>query len=774
MKKTHLYGVVAATMLLAPVTANVLAEEGEMPSETLGTQNSDELTDKMTLPPKTEEEEAKGLSGDLALSQENIESDIAEGIDIENGDNSNNGDSEIDNNILSNEGKPSEAGQDLNDEKLTNEVLKERTEESDVQLEKGVKEKETIPELKLEDQVVLTPLVYTDHFSSAFSQYYGEPQEISLQQYVDQIKTIHLTFRVNPASADKFNSYEYNGVIFSKDYAFDVAKLDLSTLRYNCSAEIEDLIKTYKLENYVSSIETLQSQISIWKEYNQEKQNWFIYPIMEKYFDYGIDTNTGKRVTAPDLSVIGFNLWEENPKAPFVEKIEISAEEIEIPTIPTGQDLVQINLQSYKMPLTTFDELFNFINLTVSEGKGECLSWDYTLDSKNIVFDKLIYKDGTFYVTANYDLKDIAASFEEKVRHEMDWPETYPFIFSYDLRNKIWLYTPSIWNGSDWYHYMGTYLSEKLSVYAQDSETKPSYDSEKENEVIPTEEDCRLEKVVKDFLEENKIKVSLDQPYSSKEIIVTEEMQNPLSGIFSIQKRRGEKDSRLEIAIDARKLANFLGFGGNVYFANYQYISQDSQNYRLEEKQTQTLYFASDGKWHSVSEYFDISLDYFTLDIQKVLDQFNNDLNECNIVVKDETTNTLTELKLKDLELSQNIILKLVSDRPLQISADCALKISDCIHLYETIKDEEYKESLDQYPEFTFTAYYDNGKILLKPSNYFEYGQPAGEASGYSTDLIVFVKRAKEVLKKYITVIAIRSMQKRQKILQIHKLYWKK
>ncbi len=31
MKKTHIYGAVAAAMLLAPVTAQALAKEGELP-----------------------------------------------------------------------------------------------------------------------------------------------------------------------------------------------------------------------------------------------------------------------------------------------------------------------------------------------------------------------------------------------------------------------------------------------------------------------------------------------------------------------------------------------------------------------------------------------------------------------------------------------------------------------------------------------------------------------------------------------------------------------
>lgn len=61
MKKTHIYGAVAATMLLAPVTANVLANDGE---ETVGTvdKNPDEfLSQEMTLS-SDDKESATNLS----------------------------------------------------------------------------------------------------------------------------------------------------------------------------------------------------------------------------------------------------------------------------------------------------------------------------------------------------------------------------------------------------------------------------------------------------------------------------------------------------------------------------------------------------------------------------------------------------------------------------------------------------------------------------------------------------------------------------------------
>lgn len=76
MKKTHLYGAVAATMLLAPVTANVLAEEGETPSETtLETQNSEELTEQPVLPSNEEKPGTKGLSDEAGVPQGDIEQD---------------------------------------------------------------------------------------------------------------------------------------------------------------------------------------------------------------------------------------------------------------------------------------------------------------------------------------------------------------------------------------------------------------------------------------------------------------------------------------------------------------------------------------------------------------------------------------------------------------------------------------------------------------------------------------------------------------------------
>ncbi|WP_290092127.1 hypothetical protein [uncultured Dubosiella sp.] len=52
MKKTHLYGAVAATMLLAPVTANVLAEENDSLSEATETQEAEEFSDSVVLPPQ--------------------------------------------------------------------------------------------------------------------------------------------------------------------------------------------------------------------------------------------------------------------------------------------------------------------------------------------------------------------------------------------------------------------------------------------------------------------------------------------------------------------------------------------------------------------------------------------------------------------------------------------------------------------------------------------------------------------------------------------------
>lgn len=82
MKKTHLYGAVAATMLLAPVTANVLAEEGELPSETtLETQNSEELTDQPTLPPKMDSDGLEGLPGEGTLTQNSAQPGEGNGID---------------------------------------------------------------------------------------------------------------------------------------------------------------------------------------------------------------------------------------------------------------------------------------------------------------------------------------------------------------------------------------------------------------------------------------------------------------------------------------------------------------------------------------------------------------------------------------------------------------------------------------------------------------------------------------------------------------------
>ncbi|TGY65650.1 hypothetical protein [Dubosiella muris] len=52
MKKTHLYGTVAATMLLAPVTANVLAEENDSLSEATEAQGAEEFSDSVVLPPE--------------------------------------------------------------------------------------------------------------------------------------------------------------------------------------------------------------------------------------------------------------------------------------------------------------------------------------------------------------------------------------------------------------------------------------------------------------------------------------------------------------------------------------------------------------------------------------------------------------------------------------------------------------------------------------------------------------------------------------------------
>lgn len=52
MKKTHLYGAVAATMLLAPVTANVLAEENDSLSEATEAQGAEEFSDSVVLPPQ--------------------------------------------------------------------------------------------------------------------------------------------------------------------------------------------------------------------------------------------------------------------------------------------------------------------------------------------------------------------------------------------------------------------------------------------------------------------------------------------------------------------------------------------------------------------------------------------------------------------------------------------------------------------------------------------------------------------------------------------------
>ena len=72
MKKTHLYGAVAATMLLAPVTANVLAEEGETPSEALGTQNSEEFTEQLTLTPQEEKQKVNPVVIDESESKEVI------------------------------------------------------------------------------------------------------------------------------------------------------------------------------------------------------------------------------------------------------------------------------------------------------------------------------------------------------------------------------------------------------------------------------------------------------------------------------------------------------------------------------------------------------------------------------------------------------------------------------------------------------------------------------------------------------------------------------
>ena len=69
MKKTHLYGAVAATMLLAPVTANVLAEEGETPSEALGTQNSEEFTEQLTLTPQEEKQKVNPVVIDESESK---------------------------------------------------------------------------------------------------------------------------------------------------------------------------------------------------------------------------------------------------------------------------------------------------------------------------------------------------------------------------------------------------------------------------------------------------------------------------------------------------------------------------------------------------------------------------------------------------------------------------------------------------------------------------------------------------------------------------------
>ena len=50
MKKTHLYGAVAATMLLAPVTANVLAAESDSLSEATEAQGVEEFSDSVVLP----------------------------------------------------------------------------------------------------------------------------------------------------------------------------------------------------------------------------------------------------------------------------------------------------------------------------------------------------------------------------------------------------------------------------------------------------------------------------------------------------------------------------------------------------------------------------------------------------------------------------------------------------------------------------------------------------------------------------------------------------
>ncbi|MEY8258660.1 hypothetical protein AAK706_13185, partial [Erysipelotrichaceae bacterium 66-17] len=75
MKKTHIYGAVAATMLLAPITANVLANDGE---ETVGTvdKNPDEFLSQEMTQSSTDKESATNLSLSNTDDKENCHHSI--------------------------------------------------------------------------------------------------------------------------------------------------------------------------------------------------------------------------------------------------------------------------------------------------------------------------------------------------------------------------------------------------------------------------------------------------------------------------------------------------------------------------------------------------------------------------------------------------------------------------------------------------------------------------------------------------------------------------
>lgn len=282
MKKTHLYGAVAATMLLAPVTANVLAEENDFLPEATETQEAEGFSDGIVLSPE-EGSEAGTTDGDSGNA---LRTGTGEGESINSlaGSSSGNDEDKVGNldagtskEVKSGETDDTDNTEFRGDETNLPDDFADRTKELKADVSKvTVDDVCDQPVLKAEDFTIPEPVmmdttvvVLGGSEDMTMNEEFSDP--MLLKDYFSKYKTVHVSLW--DSDMDTYQSI---------DVPFEIGNVDLSDLKeivrqgnnfrgmilYNARSAVDAFNKKYGTNLNQSNAFFLDCV------YNQKKKAW--------------------------------------------------------------------------------------------------------------------------------------------------------------------------------------------------------------------------------------------------------------------------------------------------------------------------------------------------------------------------------------------------------------------------------------------------------------------------------------------------------------------